>query len=113
MSRQVTRGGCRAGVQAKLLVRCEPERCVAVGRDFREFGVGLAVVDDRTNERHSALVVWRGQVADCEVMFASQQLNNVKEQGNGAQLLEAGPRGGRGSKRELRWSRETFAYQNS
>ncbi len=94
-------GACRAGVLAKLLVRCKPERRVAVGRDFREFGVGVTVVYDRTNERHSTLVVGGGQVANCEAMFASQQLNNVREQGDGAQLLEAGPRGGRSGKREL------------
>ena len=62
---------------------------------------------------HSALVVGRGQLADGEIRFAGQQLNDVKEQGDGAELLEAGSWRGRGGEGEVRWSRETFAYQNS
>jgi hypothetical protein len=46
-----------------------------------------------THVSHSTL---SGQLADGEIRFAGQQLNNVNEQGDGAELLEAGPLGGRG-----------------
>ena len=71
-----------------------------------------AVVKDGANESHRSLVVGRGQRADGEIRLAGQELHDMDEQGYGADLLDPDPRRGGGSKGEVQWGCETFAYQD-
>ena len=71
-----------------------------------------AVFKDGAHESHRSLVVGRGQRVDGEIRLAGQELHDVDEQGNGADLLDPDPRRGGGSKGEVRCDCETFAYQD-